>query len=68
MVAGSGDNAPEQVYFEFTPVGGVVKVAAIHAATGTEVSVLGPAAASQADLQALALRKLKARLQALAKR
>jgi hypothetical protein len=61
-------SGPEEVYFEFTPVGGVVKVAAIDAATGTEVSVLGPAGASQADLQRLALQKLKARLQTLAKR
>jgi hypothetical protein len=67
-MSGSGNDAPEEVYFEFTPVGNVVKVAAIHSATGTEVSVLGPASASQADLQGLALRKLRARLQALAKR
>ena len=52
------------VYYEFTPVGGSVKVAAIDAATGTEVSVIGPARASQADLQRLALQKLKARLKA----
>jgi hypothetical protein len=59
------DGTPEGVvYFEFTPVGTSVKVAAIDAATGTEVSVVGPARASQADLQKLALRKLKARLKA----
>jgi hypothetical protein len=52
------------VYFEFTPIGTSVKVAAIDAATGIEVSVIGPARASQADLQQLALQKLKARLKA----
>ena len=52
------------VYFEFTPVGVSVKVCAVEAATGTEVSVIGPARASRADLQQLALRKLRARLKA----
>lgn len=52
------------VYFEFTPVGASVKVSAIDAVTGTEVSIIGPARTSQADLQQLALRKLKARLKA----
>jgi hypothetical protein len=51
-----------EVYFEFTPVGAVVKVAAIDSMTGIEVAVMGPASASQADLERLALQKLKARL------
>jgi hypothetical protein len=51
-----------EVYFEFTAVGHTVKVVAIDAATGIEVSVVGPAAARQADLERLALQKLKARL------
>jgi hypothetical protein len=64
-VTGEGDGTPASgVYFEFTPVGASVKVAAIDAATGTEVCVIGPARASQADLQRLALQKLKARLRA----
>jgi hypothetical protein len=50
------------VYFEFTTVGSVVKVAAIDAATGAEVVVMGPATAAQADLECLALAKLKLRL------
>jgi len=53
---------PGEVYFEFTQIGSVVKVAAIDAATGVEVTVIGPAAASQSELQQLALAKLKARL------
>ena len=56
-------NASGEVYFEFTAIGGSVKVVAVHAASGTEVSVIGPAKAARADLQRLALRKLQARLQ-----
>jgi hypothetical protein len=51
-----------EVLFEFTAIGTVVKVAAIDAATGIEVSIMGPVHASRADLQKLALAKLKARL------
>ena len=53
---------PGEVYFEFTAIGRNVKVAAIDAATGTEVVVMGPSTASQADLERLALRKLLAKL------
>ena len=56
-----GEADPE-VYFEFTAIGGVVKVVAIDGATGTEVTVMGPASAARFDLQRLALSKLKARL------
>jgi hypothetical protein len=58
----SPEDSSGGVYFEFTPIGASVKVAAIDAATGTEVSVVAPAGAAQADLQRLALQKLKARL------
>ena len=54
---GSGD-----VYFEFTAIGTVVKVVAIDATTGTEVSVMGRASAAQVDLERLAIAKLRARL------
>ncbi len=53
---------PSEVYFEHTVIGSVVKVAAIDAATATEVQVMGPAGAARADLEQLALQKLKARL------
>jgi hypothetical protein len=56
---GEGDR---EVYFEFTALGAVVKVAAIDAQTGLEVSVMGPAGAPRGDLQRLALQKLRARL------
>jgi hypothetical protein len=55
---------PREIYFELRAVGAAVRVAAIDARTGIEVVVMGPAAASRADLQKLALAKLKARLAA----
>ena len=51
-----------EVYFEFVKIGNVVKVTAIDGRTGTEVSAMGPKSARQADLQQLALQKLKARI------
>ena len=51
-----------EVYFEFVAIGNVVKVTAIDGRSGTEVSAMGPASSSQADLQQLALQKLKARI------
>lgn len=59
---------PREVLFEFTIVGSAVKVAAIDAATGLEVTVMGPANAPRGDMQRLALNKLKARLAATADR
>jgi len=56
---GSG---PREVFFELTRLGSSVKVVAIDGATGTEVSVVGPANAAQSDLERLALSKLRARL------
>jgi Domain of unknown function (DUF6898) len=53
---------PREVFFEFVAIGAAVKVTAIDAATGTEVSVMGPAGAAQADLEQLAIGKLRARL------
>ena len=57
-----GQDKSGPVYFEFTAVGSSVRVVAIDAATGIEVSVIGPIRAARADLQDLALRKLKNRL------
>jgi hypothetical protein len=53
---------PREVFFEFTVIGAVVKVVAIDAATGTEVTIMGPVSAAQADLEQLAVGKLRARL------
>ena len=51
-----------EVYFELTKVGGSMKVVAIDATTGVEVTVIGPATAAPSHLQQLALAKLKARI------
>jgi hypothetical protein len=61
-VSASRDGGTRDIYFEFTAIGATVKVSAIDAATGTEVSVVGPSSAAQADLERLAVAKLKARL------
>lgn len=48
------------VIFESTRIGTYMKVTAVHEASGTEVSVLGPASATgQSALRGLALRKLE---------
>ena len=47
------------VYFETLSLGDHAKVCAIDAATGIEVSVIGPAGAARHDLERLALRKLE---------
>jgi hypothetical protein len=54
--------ADRDVYFEFTAIGASVKAVAIDSATGIEVSIVGPASAARADLERLALQKLKVRL------
>jgi hypothetical protein len=53
---------PGEILFEFTAIGRSVKVVAIHAASGVEVSVMGPASAARSDLEQLAVRKLVVRL------
>jgi len=47
-----------EVYFELITIGNSVKVSAIDAATGTEVSIAGPRNASQKELERIALQKL----------
>ncbi|MBS4083466.1 MAG: serine hydroxymethyltransferase [Rhizobiales bacterium] len=51
-----------EVIVEMRPVGGVVRVAAIDVATGTEVVVMGPASASQQTLEQVAIAKLRRKL------
>jgi hypothetical protein len=62
MAPGDASGDLGEVFFEFTAIGNNVKVAAIHAASATEVSVIGPASAARSDLERPALQKLKARL------
>jgi hypothetical protein len=61
---GADKNAPpsSEIYFEFTQLGGQMRVAAIDAKTGVEVVVIAPLIATQHQMQALALAKLKRRL------
>jgi hypothetical protein len=64
-VAFGGDknaSGRSEVYFEFTQIGGQMRVAAIDAKTGIEVIVITPVTASQIQMQNLALAKLKRRL------
>jgi len=56
------DDRSGDIYFEFTVLGALVRVAAIDSLTATEVAVMGPVSASRADLERLAARKLRARL------
>jgi hypothetical protein len=49
----------DEIYVEYVVQGNVVKATAIHAATGTEVSIIGPASAPRAALAQAAARKLK---------
>jgi len=55
-MAGGGDDG--EILIEFVTLGNVVRVTAIHAASGTEVSMVGPASAPRAPLEAAVLRKL----------
>ncbi len=56
------DPADREVYFEFTVIGASVKAVPIDSLTAIEVSITGPANAPRAELQRVALQKLKARL------
>jgi hypothetical protein len=63
-MSGNPTDAGGEIYFEFTAIGRNVKVSAIDAASGTEVSIMGPVTAPRTALQRLALQKLQARLKA----
>lgn len=51
-----------ETIFEFTPMGGSVKVTAVDVATGVEVSVIGPHTTPQRELERVARSKLLYRL------
>ena len=48
-----------EIYLEFFPVGNSVKVVAVDAATGVEVSIVGPTTAARRTLEQNVIRKLK---------
>jgi hypothetical protein len=60
MTGGGGSSG--DVFFEFTQLGGQMRVAAIDAATSTEVVVIAPLSATRLQMQNLALAKLRKRL------
>jgi len=49
----------DEIFLEFVVQGNVVKATAIHAATGTEASIMGPANAAREALAQAAIRKLR---------
>jgi hypothetical protein len=49
----------DEILLEFVVQGRVVKATAIHAATGTEASIVGPANAGREVLTQAAVRKLQ---------
>lgn len=52
-----------EVLFEFTQLGQQMRVAAIDAATGTEVVVIAPLSATPLQMKTLALAKLRRRME-----
>ena len=54
--------ADGEVYFEFVQMGQQTRVAAIDAATGIEVIVITPRAATKLQMQQVALAKLRKKL------
>jgi hypothetical protein len=54
---------PNEVFFEFTQIGGQMRVAAIDGKTGIEVIIVAPVTATQIQMQNIALAKLKRRLE-----
>ena len=61
-MTGSGGPSGE-VFFEFTQMGAQMRVAAIDAATATEVFVITPLSATKQQMQTLALAKLRRKLE-----
>ncbi len=57
-----GGKGSGEVFFEFTQIGSQMRVAAIDAATATEVVIIAPLTATRIQLQNIALAKLRRRL------
>jgi len=52
------DRLAREILYEFTAVGDVVRVSAVDAGSGVEVTVFGPATAGESALRQTARRKL----------
>jgi hypothetical protein len=61
--SGPTSSGRAEVLFEFTQLGGQMRVAAIDGKTGIEVIVIAPVTATQIQMQNIALAKLKRRLE-----
>lgn len=57
-----GQGSSGEVFFEFIQLGQQMRVAAIDAATSTEVVIIAPLAASRLQMQNIALAKLRRKL------
>jgi len=53
------NNSGREIYLEYLTVGDSIKVTAVDSATGTEVSIVGPARAPQNELERVAIDKLE---------
>lgn len=51
------------IYLEFFALGGQVKVSAIDAATGIEVSIFGPLDTTRDELERIVIAKLRRRIE-----
>ncbi|MBR7158279.1 MAG: hypothetical protein IKD08_01175 [Alphaproteobacteria bacterium] len=58
MTAASSEEMPQEIFFEFTRIGNVVKVSAIDAKSGTEVSFVAPASTPLDALKLMGRQKL----------
>lgn len=56
-------SGPREVLFEFRTAGNQIRVAAIDAATGVEVIIIAPVHTSEEQMKAVALAKLRRRLE-----
>lgn len=61
-MGGGGSGSSGEVFFEFTQLGPQMRVAAIDAATATEVVIIAPLTATRLQMQNLALAKLRRKL------
>ena len=57
-----GNGSSVEVLFEFTQLGQQVRVAAIDAASATEVVIIAPVTVTRLQMQSIALAKLKRKL------
>jgi len=52
-----------EIYIEYKVVGNAVRVVAVDAKTGVEVTVIGPKSAAKPDLERLVVAKLRRRIE-----